>query len=84
MTTHSQLREKICKLNIDLQRYGLVAWTSGNVSERMEDGKSFMIKPSGVIYEELKPSQMIIRDLDGNFPEGKLAHESYTKTLSYI
>ncbi len=64
MTSQSQLREKICKLNIDLQRYGLVAWTSGNVSERMEDGKSFMIKPSGVMYEELKASQMIICDLD--------------------
>ena len=84
MTTHSQLREKICKLNIDLQRYGLVAWTSGNVSERMEDGKSFMIKPSGVMYEELKPSQMIICDLDGNVLEGELAPSSDTQTHAYI
>ena len=76
MTTHSQLREKICNLNIDLQRYGLVAWTSGNVSERLEDGKSFMIKPSGVKYEELKPSQMIICDLDGKVLEGELAPDA--------
>lgn len=27
MSTHNELREKICELNIDLQRYGLVAWT---------------------------------------------------------
>ena len=84
MTTHSQLREKICKLNIDLQRYGLVAWTSGNVSERLDDGKSFMIKPSGVKYEELKPSQMIICDLDGKVLEGELAPSSDTQTHAYI
>jgi L-ribulose-5-phosphate 4-epimerase len=84
MTTHSQLREKICNLNIDLQRYGLVAWTSGNVSERLDDGKSFMIKPSGVKYEELKPSQMIICDLDGKVLEGELAPSSDTQTHAYI
>ena len=84
MTTRSQLREKICNLNIDLQRYGLVAWTSGNVSERLDDGKSFMIKPSGVKYEELKPSQMIICDLDGKVLEGELAPSSDTQTHAYI
>jgi len=84
MTSQSQLREKICKLNIDLQRYGLVAWTSGNVSERMEGGKSFMIKPSGVMYEELKASQMIICDLDGKVLEGDLAPSSDTQTHAYI
>jgi L-ribulose-5-phosphate 4-epimerase len=84
MTTNSQLREKICNLNIDLQRYGLVAWTSGNVSERLEDGKSFMIKPSGVKYEELKPSQMIICDLDGKVLEGELSPSSDTQTHAYI
>jgi L-ribulose-5-phosphate 4-epimerase len=84
MTTNSQIREKICNLNIDLQRYGLVAWTSGNVSERLEDGKSFMIKPSGVKYEELKPSQMIICDLDGKVLEGELSPSSDTQTHAYI
>jgi L-ribulose-5-phosphate 4-epimerase len=65
MAAKEDLQSKVCKLNIDLQRYGLVAWTAGNVSERMPDGKTFMIKPSGVTYEDLKPSQMIICDLDG-------------------
>ena len=84
MSNQKTLREKICKLNIDLQRYGLVAWTSGNVSERLDDGKSFIIKPSGVMYEDLKPEHMVICDLDGNVLEGALAPSSDTKTHAYI
>ena len=84
MSSDKDLREKVCKLNIDLQRYGLVAWTAGNVSERMSDGKRFMIKPSGVSYEDLKPSQMIICDLDGNVLEGELSPSSDTHTHAYI
>jgi L-ribulose-5-phosphate 4-epimerase len=84
MSSKKELRSKVCKLNIDLQRYGLVAWTAGNVSERMSDGKRFMIKPSGVSYEDLKPSQMIICDLDGNVLEGELSPSSDTHTHAYI
>jgi L-ribulose-5-phosphate 4-epimerase len=84
MSIDNQLREKICNLNIDLQRNGLVAWTSGNVSERMKDGKSFLIKPSGVMYEELTPSQMVLCDLNGNVLEGELAPSSDTQTHAYI
>lgn len=84
MSTQNQIREKICALNIDLQRYGLVAWTSGNVSERLSDGKSFIIKPSGVKYEDLQPSQMVICDLEGAVIEGTLAPSSDTKTHAYI
>ncbi|MEJ6618712.1 MAG: L-ribulose-5-phosphate 4-epimerase [Candidatus Planktophila sp.] len=84
MKSEKVLREKVCKLNIDLQRYGLVAWTAGNVSELMDDRKRFMIKPSGVSYEDLKPSQMIICDLDGEVLEGGLSPSSDTKTHAYI
>ena len=84
MSNQKTLREQICKLNIELQRYGLVAWTSGNVSERLDDGKSFIIKPSGVMYEDLKPEHMVICDLDGNVLEGALAPSSDTKTHAYI
>ena len=84
MNSEKVLREKVCKLNIDLQRYGLVAWTAGNVSELMDDRKRFIIKPSGVSYEDLKPSQMIICDLDGEVLEGGLSPSSDTKTHAYI
>jgi len=79
-----KIKEKICNLNIDLQRYGLVQWTSGNVSERLSDGKSFIIKPSGVRYEELEPAMMVVCDLEGNVLEGELAPSSDTATHAYI
>jgi len=77
-------RLKICNLNIDLQLSGLVQWTSGNVSERLPDGKSFIIKPSGVSYDELQPSMMVICDLNGEVLEGELAPSSDTAAHAYV
>ena len=77
-------RLKISDLNIDLQLYGLVQWTSGNVSERLPDGKSFIIKPSGVSYSELQPSMMVICDLEGQVLEGDLAPSSDTAAHAYV
>jgi L-ribulose-5-phosphate 4-epimerase len=77
-------RLRICNLNIDLQLNGLVQWTSGNVSERLPDGKSFIIKPSGVSYDDLQPSMMVICDLNGNVLEGDLAPSSDTAAHAYV
>lgn len=77
-------RLKVCNLNIDLQLYGLVRWTSGNVSERLPGGDSFIIKPSGVSYDDLQPSMMVICDLDGNVLEGDLAPSSDTAAHAYV
>jgi L-ribulose-5-phosphate 4-epimerase len=78
------IRAKICELNVDLQLYGLVQWTSGNVSERLSDGKSFIIKPSGVSYRDLQPSMMVICDLDGNVIEGDLTPSSDIAAHAYV
>jgi L-ribulose-5-phosphate 4-epimerase len=80
----SQIREQICKLNIDLQVYGLVQWTSGNVSQRIPGGNSFIIKPSGVSYEKLEPSMMVVCDLYGNVLEGELSPSSDTAAHAYV
>jgi L-ribulose-5-phosphate 4-epimerase len=80
----NEIRLRLCNLNIDLQMYGLVQWTSGNVSERLPGGKSFIIKPSGVSYDDLQPSMMVICDLDGNVLEGDLAPSSDTAAHAYV
>ena len=64
--------------------HGLVQWTSGNVSERLPDGKSFIIKPSGISYEELQPSMMVVCDLNGKVIEGDLAPSSDTAAHAYV
>ena len=81
---YEDIRSKVCELNIDLQRYGLVQWTAGNVSERLSDGNSFIIKPSGISYEDLQPSMMVICDLDGRVLEGDLAPSSDTAAHAYV
>jgi len=78
------LREKVCRLNVDLEYYGLVAWTAGNVSERLPDGKSFIIKPSGVNYSELTGAMLVVCDLDGNVIEGELAPSSDTAAHAFV
>ena len=84
MSAMDEIRENVCKLNIDLFRLGLVVWTSGNVSERLPDGDKFLIKPSGISYQELSPDQLVVCDLNGNVIEGDLAPSSDTAAHAYV
>ncbi|MEV7800731.1 L-ribulose-5-phosphate 4-epimerase [Microbacterium foliorum] len=59
------VREDVARLHAELVRYGLVVWTGGNVSGRVPGADLFVIKPSGVSYDDLAPENMILCDLDG-------------------
>lgn len=84
MMVSIEIRRQITDLNIDLQLHNLVQWTSGNVSQRLDDGDSFIIKPSGVKYEELTPEMMVVCDLNGNRIEGDLAPSSDAQAHAYV
>ena len=62
----ARTREEVSALHAELVRNGLVVWTGGNVSGLVPGADLFVIKPSGVRYEELTPENMIVCDLDGN------------------
>lgn len=62
----AQTRARVAALHAELPRNGLVVWTAGNVSERVTGAELFVIKPSGVSYDELDPSTMVVCDLDGS------------------
>src|SRR5687768_1104958 len=66
----AQARDEVSKLHGELTRYGLVVWTGGNVSGRVPGADLFVIKPSGVSYDDLAPEIMILCDLDGNVIAG--------------
>ncbi len=51
----TRLRAAVCALHAELVRWGLVAWTAGNVSARVPGADLLVIKPSGVTYDELTP-----------------------------
>ncbi|MBD7951358.1 MULTISPECIES: L-ribulose-5-phosphate 4-epimerase [Oerskovia] len=77
-------RERVAALHRELTRYELVVWTAGNVSERVEGADLFVIKPSGVAYDDLTPGSMVVCDLDGNLVEGTRAPSSDTAAHAYV
>jgi L-ribulose-5-phosphate 4-epimerase len=75
-----ELKEQVCKANIELDRSGLVTLTWGNTSGIDRKSGMVVIKPSGVAYSELKPQHMVVLDLDGKVVEGNLKPSSDTAT----
>ena len=75
-----ELKEKVYLANMELPKRGLVTYTWGNVSGIDREKGLFVIKPSGVEYDELKPSDMVVLDLQGNQIEGDMNPSSDTKT----
>ena len=78
------LRAEICVLNQDLPRYGLVTWTSGNMSGRDPESGLVVIKPSGVPFYELTPENQVIVDLAGSVIEGDLRPSSDVHAHLYL
>jgi L-ribulose-5-phosphate 4-epimerase len=83
-----RLRAEVARLHAELVRYGLVVWTAGNVSGRVPGADLFVIKPSGVDYDELTPDNMILCDLDGDVIPGTggagLSPSSDTAAHAYV
>ena len=69
------VRSEVAALHADLVRNGLVVWTGGNVSGRVPGANLFVIKPSGVSYDELRAEHMVLCDFDGNIVPGSLGSE---------
>ena len=69
------VREDVARLHAELVRNGLVVWTGGNVSGRVPGADLFVIKPSGVSYDDLAPENMILCDLDGAVITGTAGSE---------
>jgi L-ribulose-5-phosphate 4-epimerase len=79
-----QLKEQVWKLHLELPRNGLVAWTGGNVSARDPTSGLVVIKPSGVLYDELRPEDHVVLNLEGDIVEGDLKPSSDTASHLYI
>jgi L-ribulose-5-phosphate 4-epimerase len=80
--------QQVSDLHQELVKNHLVVWTGGNVSQRVRfvDGSPdlFVIKPSGVSYDELTAEHMVVCDLDGNVVAGKHKPSSDTAAHAYV
>ena len=75
-------RAALLELHHQLFDAGLVVWSGGNISQRVEGG--FLIKPSGLMYPQLTKESMVYCDLDGNVLEGEFAPSSDTAAHAYV
>lgn len=76
----TELKREAYEANLALPKHGLVHLNFGNASALDRDRGIFAIKPSGVDYHVLKPSQMVLVDLDGKIVEGSHRPSSDTPT----
>jgi L-ribulose-5-phosphate 4-epimerase len=74
------LKKTVCEANLMLKEYHLVIFTWGNVSAIDRETGLVVIKPSGIKYDGMKPSDMVVVDLDGNRIEGTYKPSSDTPT----
>jgi L-ribulose-5-phosphate 4-epimerase len=65
-----RVRGEVAALHGVLVRNVLVVWTGGNVSGRVPGANLFVIKPSGLSYDEITADSMVLCDLDGNVVPG--------------
>jgi L-ribulose-5-phosphate 4-epimerase len=79
-----ELRYEVWRLHLELPKNHLVTWTSGNVSARDLQTGLVVIKPSGVRYDDLRPEQLVVMDVDGRVIEGTLKPSSDAATHLYI
>jgi L-ribulose-5-phosphate 4-epimerase len=88
ITAIARVREEVAALHAELVRAGLVAWTAGNVSGRVPGTDLFVIKPSGVSYDELSADNQVLCDVAGNVVPGTLgshrAPSSDTAAHAYV
>ena len=60
---YKKLKEEVLKANLLLPKYGLFAFTWGNVSAIDREKGIIAIKPSGVEYDDMQADDIVIVDL---------------------
>jgi len=76
-------RIEVIKAALKLDRYGLIALSGGNVSMRLQNGE-ILVTPSGMVYEDMAPQDVLVADLEGNILDGTRAASVDTQALLYI
>ena len=76
-------RNEIIKAGMNLDRYGLIALSGGNASMRLPSGE-ILVTPSGMIYEDMVPEDILLVDIEGNILEGTRKASVDTEALLYI
>ncbi len=82
--TLEQLTQQVSDLHAYLPKSNLVAWTSGNISGRLPSTTMMVIKPSGIMFEDLSPDNMCVVDIESLENRSPYKFSSDTATHAYI
>jgi L-ribulose-5-phosphate 4-epimerase len=77
---YEELKEAVCRANIELAKQKLVIYSWGNVSGIDRKASVVAVKPSGVAYEQLTPDKIVLVDTSGKLLEKGLKPSSDTPT----
>ena len=84
MSSSDTLRQEADEANMKVPRHNLAIFTFGNVSAVDRGAGVFAIKPSGISYDDLRPEDIVVVDLDSNVVDGTLRPSSDTKTHAVL
>lgn len=76
-------KQQLLNAALKMDRYGLIALSGGNLSVRTMTGE-VVVTPSGMIYDDMTPDDMLVVDLEGNVIEGDRKPSVDTEALLYI
>ncbi|MDN6519033.1 MAG: class II aldolase/adducin family protein [Enterococcus sp.] len=76
-------KTEIIAAGIKLDRYGLISLSGGNVSVRV-DQETLLVTPSGMMYEEMVPADVLVMNSDGKVIEGARRPSVDTIAIRYI
>jgi len=79
-----KLRQEVFESLLELPRNRLVTMHSGTVSGRDPETGNVVIKPTGIRYDKLTPSDLLVMDSSGKILEGTLRRSSDTETHLYL
>ncbi len=71
MKVSEQLRREVWEANLGIFRAGLVTMHAGNASGVDRKQGLVVIKPSGMDYDNLRPEDMVVTDLEGRKVSGR-------------
>jgi L-ribulose-5-phosphate 4-epimerase len=84
MSAYKTLKEEVYEANMEIPKQKLAIYTFGNVSGIDRQAGIVAIKPSGIPYDELKPEDIVLVDLDNKLVEGGMRPSSDTKTHTLL
>ena len=76
-------KAEIIAAGVKLDRYGLISLSGGNVSMRIDE-ETLLVTPSGMMYEEMVPEDVLVMALDGTIIEGARRPSVDTIAIRYI